>query len=107
MIDFNTLLDGLKELPFHYVPSITLNSRDVVNGYGWHRVPYVTIKKVGEMCIKCGFSTIRSDVIEKEHRHSWEHDEVLVFAGALESDMECFRLAKTIERIRKEANHET
>jgi len=101
MIDLNTLLSGLSELPFHYIPSITLNSRDAVNGYGWHRIPSITIKKIGEKCRKCGFSTIRDDVIEKEHRHSWEHDEVLVFAGTLDSDMECLRLAKTIDRIKK------
>lgn len=106
MIDFNTLVDGLKELPFHYIPTITLESRDAVNGYGWHRVPYVRIIKVGEKCRKCGYSTIRTDVIEREHRHSWEHDEVLVFTGTLDNDKECYRLAKAIESIRKEANNE-
>lgn len=74
------LISLLIRLPFDHIPSVSLYSCDVEGGYGWRRIPYVSITRVGEKCRKCGFSTIRNDVKEKEHRHSWEHDEVVVFS---------------------------
>jgi hypothetical protein len=59
---------------------VSLYSSDVEGGYGWRRIPYITISKVGEICRRCGYSTIREDVKEKEHRHSWTHDEVVIFS---------------------------
>jgi hypothetical protein len=74
------LLSLLLKLPLDYIPSISFYSSDAEGGYGWRRIPYISIHRVGEVCSKCGYSTIRNDIAEKEHRHSWRHDEVVVFS---------------------------
>lgn len=104
MIELSKLFNLLLSIPLGYLYTVSIGNKDVINGYGWHRIAYVSIHAIGEKCRKCGWSTIdgtQKDFDNSRHRHFWQHDEKCILSKAIYTEKDIEELETFINGLKK------